>query len=481
MTLPDPRAAHERPRAPRPRARAARRAGARSSCCTAAAPTSTTCSGCFDILDPGRRLRGITVGGPLSLPPGGKHWYAVARVGYPDPETFHATYAALRSCSTTSSALDWGRTVLGGFSQGTVMSYALGLGAGRPVPAGILALSGFIPTVEGWAPDLVWRRDMPVLIAHGSADPVISVDFARAARGRARGGQPAGASTTRRRWPTRSTRGSCPTCSAGWPSGPGPALRRRRRSPRGSLGPDLGHERGADGVHARRRSVATAASVRSSKAPSAASCSSSPAEVASGSAPTARQPPRSLWAAARSRGAVARRRPRRGRRTGGRASCRGRRARARGGPRGRSPRPSRRSARGRSRAARRRWPAEAPGARDRRVRDRVAEPAGQRRVEVLRAQRLGQVVVHARGEAALAVALHRVGRHRDDRQRGGPRLLAAADLARGRVAVELGHLAVHEHERVASLGDARRAPAAVLGDLRREAAALEQRARHGAG
>jgi phospholipase/carboxylesterase len=138
--------------------------------------------GLFDILDPARRLRGITVGGPLSLPPGGKHWYVVPRVGYPDPATFQASYRALQELLDDELGLDWSRTVVGGFSQGTVMSYALGLGEGRPVPAGVLALSGFIPEVEGWTPDLVWRRDLPVLIAHGSADPVISVDFARAAR-----------------------------------------------------------------------------------------------------------------------------------------------------------------------------------------------------------------------------------------------------------------------------------------------------------
>ena len=36
------------------------------------------------------------------------------------------------------------------------MSYALGLGRGRPHPAGIIALSGFIPTVE--ASSSTWRR-----------------------------------------------------------------------------------------------------------------------------------------------------------------------------------------------------------------------------------------------------------------------------------------------------------------------------------
>ena len=138
--------------------------------------------GLFDALDPERRLRGITVGGPLALPPGGRHWYVVPRVGYPDHDTFTATYAALQHTLDEEVGVDWATTVLGGFSQGTVMSYALGLGAERPVPAGILALSGFVPTVEGWAADLAGRPDLPVLIAHGAQDPVISVDFARQAR-----------------------------------------------------------------------------------------------------------------------------------------------------------------------------------------------------------------------------------------------------------------------------------------------------------
>jgi phospholipase/carboxylesterase len=71
--------------------------------------------------------------------------------------------------------------VLGGFSMGSVMSYSLGLPAERPAPAGILAFSGFIPTVEGWAPDLASRQDTRVFIAHGRQDPIMAVDFARQA------------------------------------------------------------------------------------------------------------------------------------------------------------------------------------------------------------------------------------------------------------------------------------------------------------
>jgi phospholipase/carboxylesterase len=136
--------------------------------------------GLFDVLDPEHRLRGITLGGPLRLPPGGKHWYVVPRVGFPEPESFGSTYTTLQHVLDEELGLDWSKTVLGGFSQGTVMSYALGLGAGRPTPAGILAMSGFIPTVEGWTADVA--PDLPVLIAHGSQDPVIGVDFAHAAK-----------------------------------------------------------------------------------------------------------------------------------------------------------------------------------------------------------------------------------------------------------------------------------------------------------
>src|SRR5215210_3756020 len=139
----------------------------------------------LDMLDPGRRLLGATPRGPLSLPPGGAHWYAVRRVGYPDPETFHSTYpelAAWLDGLLAEHGIAPGRTVLGGFSQGSVMSYALGLGAGRPHPAGIVAMSGFLPKVEGFELDLAGAAGLPVAIGHGTHDPVISVEFGREAR-----------------------------------------------------------------------------------------------------------------------------------------------------------------------------------------------------------------------------------------------------------------------------------------------------------
>ena len=76
------------------------------------------------------------------------------------------------------------RAVLGGFSQGAVMSYALGLAASRPKPAAILAMSGFIPRVEGFELDLASRAGLPVSISHGITDPVITVQWGRDARDR---------------------------------------------------------------------------------------------------------------------------------------------------------------------------------------------------------------------------------------------------------------------------------------------------------
>jgi phospholipase/carboxylesterase len=140
----------------------------------------------LDALDPERRLVGATPRGPLVLPPGGAHWYIVRDIGYPDRDTFLGSYH-LASDWLDAFAEETGippdRTVVGGFSQGAVMSWALGLGRGRPRPAGIVALSGFIPTVDGFELDLSPPLP-PVAIGHGTLDPIISVDWSRRAKQR---------------------------------------------------------------------------------------------------------------------------------------------------------------------------------------------------------------------------------------------------------------------------------------------------------
>jgi len=132
----------------------------------------------LDELDPERRLHGYTPRGPLSLPPGGAHWYAFAGLGTPDRETFATSYPAL---SEFLDGLPYERIVLGGFSQGCAMAYALGLFRGRARPHALIAMSGFMPSVEGYELDL----DPPfphIAIVHGALDDVIPVQWGRAAR-----------------------------------------------------------------------------------------------------------------------------------------------------------------------------------------------------------------------------------------------------------------------------------------------------------
>ena|SRR5829696_1668766 len=139
-----------------------------------------------DVLDPERRLHVVTPQGPLQLPGWpGHHWYVVPRVGYPDPDTFNAAYgklAAFHDELWDRTGVGPDRTVFGGFSMGSVMSYSLGLARERPAPAGILAFSGFVPVVESWQPSLADRTGTRVFIAHGRADPIMQVEFGRQAR-----------------------------------------------------------------------------------------------------------------------------------------------------------------------------------------------------------------------------------------------------------------------------------------------------------
>jgi phospholipase/carboxylesterase len=141
--------------------------------------------GLADVLDPAQRLHVVTPRAPLTLGGPGYHWYVVPRVGYPDPDTFRSAYAGLGAFHDQlwqRTGIGPEATVFGGFSMGSVMSYALGLGPDRPAPAGILAFSGFVPVVEGWEPDLAGRSDLRAFIAHGRRDPVMEVGFARRAK-----------------------------------------------------------------------------------------------------------------------------------------------------------------------------------------------------------------------------------------------------------------------------------------------------------
>jgi phospholipase/carboxylesterase len=138
----------------------------------------------LDALDPEGRFVGATPRAPLSLPPGGAHWYVLGGIGTPELTTFQASYAAAAEWLDGflgEHGVGYDRLVLGGFSQGGVMTYSLGLGSGRPRPAALAVFSSFIPTVEGFELDLSPPLP-PIAIGHGALDPVIGVEWGRQAR-----------------------------------------------------------------------------------------------------------------------------------------------------------------------------------------------------------------------------------------------------------------------------------------------------------
>jgi phospholipase/carboxylesterase len=138
-------------------------------------------------LDPDEKHLGLLPRGPLALPPGGRHWYVVPRVGFPDPSTFLATFAALADwldATLAENGVELGRTVVAGFSQGAVMALSLAFGAGRGRPAAVIAFSGFLPQVDGFELDPGAKAGLLVALSHGSLDPIIGVEFGREARAR---------------------------------------------------------------------------------------------------------------------------------------------------------------------------------------------------------------------------------------------------------------------------------------------------------
>ncbi len=64
------------------------------------------------------------------------------------------------------------KTVLGGFSQGAMLSLDVALRSSRTF-AGLVLMSGTHIAKEEWAPLLKARAHLPLLMSHGSEDPVL--------------------------------------------------------------------------------------------------------------------------------------------------------------------------------------------------------------------------------------------------------------------------------------------------------------------
>jgi thioredoxin 1 len=125
--------------------------------------------------------------GPIAAPgTPGFGWY-----DFGDPQGTAVGYASARSLlddafDAACSQHDMLRAdaIVGGFSQGAGLALGIGLAAPsetRPHPKAVLAMSPAIPSLEVLAIDPATAADVPVLVQHGSNDPLIPVRQVRAA------------------------------------------------------------------------------------------------------------------------------------------------------------------------------------------------------------------------------------------------------------------------------------------------------------
>jgi phospholipase/carboxylesterase len=132
-------------------------------------------------LDPESRFLAVLPRAPLPFM-GGSQWYETDGIPRGGPELLSSVDALddLLDAACAEHGFDRSRAIVAGFSQGCALTLALGLRrSGRPRPAGLLGMSGFLPERDGLEYDFATAP--PVLIQHGLLDPVISVDHGRRA------------------------------------------------------------------------------------------------------------------------------------------------------------------------------------------------------------------------------------------------------------------------------------------------------------
>jgi phospholipase/carboxylesterase len=145
--------------------------------------------GLVEVLDPAKRLIAASPQGTMDVRGAvGYQWFVDREPGYPQRDTFEQTLEILNDWLTAFSAetgVPRGRTILGGMSQGATMAWALAVGKGKPRPAGLMAISGYIPRVTDFETDDAKLKGMPIIICHGANDPKVPVSLAQSARDRA--------------------------------------------------------------------------------------------------------------------------------------------------------------------------------------------------------------------------------------------------------------------------------------------------------
>jgi thioredoxin len=141
--------------------------------------------GLLPYLDPEGRFLAVFPRGTIATPPGFA-WFDMSGVTGPghdgDAEFLDSLNQLDDLLDTVCAEHDKSRSeaIVGGFSQGAALALALGLRTSdRPHPAGVIALSTYLPDVPGVDFDWDAARGIPVLVQHGTEDPLIPVEQGR--------------------------------------------------------------------------------------------------------------------------------------------------------------------------------------------------------------------------------------------------------------------------------------------------------------
>lgn len=88
---------------------------------------------------------------------------------------------AMLDAVTTELRVPEGKLVLGGFSQGAMLSLDLALRSERSL-AGLVLMSGTLLAEQEWTPRMPGRAGLPVLQTHGRQDPLLNFGYAERLR-----------------------------------------------------------------------------------------------------------------------------------------------------------------------------------------------------------------------------------------------------------------------------------------------------------
>jgi thioredoxin 1 len=138
--------------------------------------------GLLPYLDPDGHFVTVLPRGPVAAPPGFA-WYEWSDPGEIDTAGFESSLTELddlleRSCAEHDLPRD--QAVVAGFSQGGGMALALALRrSDRPHPAAVLAMSPALSSLETIDVDWESAKAAPILIQHGTDDPLVPVQRSR--------------------------------------------------------------------------------------------------------------------------------------------------------------------------------------------------------------------------------------------------------------------------------------------------------------